>query len=107
MGTSPAGAQPLEHLEAVHARQRDIEDDRIERLGGRALDAAGAVVFVRDRVAERLEVLLDQPAEIAVVVDDEHAHPRVGGGVGRGRRDRHRAQRNHFAGRSAANLMNS
>ena len=45
----------------------------LPRLGGRALDALGAGVDGGHVVAERIEIIGDEPAELAVVVDDEQA----------------------------------
>ena len=72
-------ADALQHLEAVEARQHDIEDDSVPRLGHRHFHARRAGVRDRNCVAERREVVSDQDAECAVVVNDEDA--RSGGGL--------------------------
>ena len=56
VGTVP---DALEHLEAIHLRQHDIEDHRLKRLGQGSLGAGGSGVLRHDFVAQGHQVIGD------------------------------------------------
>ena len=60
-------------LEAVDARQHQVEHDQVGRLAGRGLDRGPAVVHDRDAVALADEVALDDLGHDRLVVDDQDA----------------------------------
>ena len=62
-----------QHLEAIEAGQHHIENDGVPRLRERRIHARRAGVRGGDGVAEGREVIADERAERAVVVDDEDA----------------------------------
>jgi len=78
-GDLGTGADAHEDLEAIDAREHHIENDGVEGLREGALDARKAVVLCLDVVAEGLEVIGNESAELAFIIDDEDA----GGGGGR------------------------
>jgi hypothetical protein len=63
----------FERLKTVQARQHDVEDDRVPGLAQRAFDSVRATVRRADFVTHRLEIIPDQTAQLAVVIDDEYA----------------------------------
>ena len=68
----PLRADVIEHVDAGHARHRDVEEDEI-RVGLAELrDAFFAARRIRDVVAARLEPHPQQAMNVAIVVDDEH-----------------------------------
>jgi hypothetical protein len=67
-------ADAPEHLEPVHFREHDIEDHSVKFLGHRPFDACGAGVLGDHLVPQRLEIIGDQLAQLAVVVDDKDFH---------------------------------
>jgi len=62
-----------QHFEAVESRQHHIQDDGAPRLFGGRLHTLGAGVHGAHRVAHRIQIVGDQAAEFAVVVNEEHA----------------------------------
>jgi len=66
-------ANLFEPFKTVQARQHDVEDDRVPILAQRAFDSIRAGVCRADFVTHGLEIIPDQAAQLAVVVDDEHA----------------------------------
>jgi hypothetical protein len=66
-------AQPGEHLEAVHVRHHDVEQDQIDGVvGTKTVESAGAVLADLDGVGRRLQLELDDAADIRLVVHDEN-----------------------------------
>src|SRR5207249_2338622 len=59
----------LQHLKTVHARQHQIENDRLPFLLERSIATFRAGVGGADFVAHRFEIIPDEPAELAVIVD--------------------------------------
>jgi len=69
-----APSQPAQHLEAVDARQPDVEDHQVEAL---ALGRQHRLLATRHqvhRVALGLQDAHEAAAQGAVVLDDENAH---------------------------------
>ncbi len=64
----------LEHRDAVHLRQADVQHHRVIGLGIAEEMALLAVLRGVDRVAGFLEGRDELPIEISVVLDDEHPH---------------------------------
>src|SRR5690606_7303834 len=69
------GADFLQHLEAIHARQHHVENDGMPLLIRRngALGSLSAVVYGGDIEAERLEVGADEAAQLPVVINHQEA----------------------------------
>ena len=65
-------AQAPEHLEAVHARQADVEDHEIGRAVRRDLEALLAVARDGHLVALLLEGVLDAARDGVLVLDDQN-----------------------------------
>jgi hypothetical protein len=65
-------AQAPDHLDAVHVRQAQVEDDHIGVAGGGELEGGGAVVGRVDLVLARLEVDHEGAHDLRLVVDHEH-----------------------------------
>lgn len=66
-------AEFFEDLEAIHAREHDIEDDGVGSFAEGEFEAVGAGVGQGNVVAHRHEIFADEAAELAVVIDDEDA----------------------------------
>jgi hypothetical protein len=67
------GTQPAADLQAVHARQHQVEDDQVV-VAGLALGQRAEAV--RDQAAFAVELgqlQLDEPADVRVVLDHQHA----------------------------------
>ena len=78
-------ADTFEDLEAVHAGEHNVEDQRVPRRGaggGGALDAFGTGVDGGDVEAERFKVGGDEATEFFVVVDHQQARAAGVGSVG-------------------------
>src|SRR5690606_17500076 len=69
-------AQLAANLEAVHAGQVEIEDDRIEVVHHRQVQAGDPVGREVDRMAALLEIVAKVGGDVLVVLDDEYAHRR-------------------------------
>ncbi len=67
-----AARKPAEHFQAIHFRHHNVENDGIELPRKRLFQALFAGVCRGDIVAKRLEVVLDQPAELLVVIYDKN-----------------------------------
>ena len=65
-------AQPAQHLEAVDARQADVEDHEVGCVVRRELEAFFAVARDGDLVALLLECVLDAPRDGVFVLDDQN-----------------------------------
>jgi hypothetical protein len=68
-------AQALQHLQAVHARQAEVEHGEREVLVGERVQRARAVLHPVDRVALGLERDADTLAERGIILDKQDAHP--------------------------------
>ena len=72
-------AQPVEQLEAVHARHLDVEDRQIDRLGGQALQSLRAVRENTHDEALGLQRHGDRGQDVAIVIDKRdglrHGYP--------------------------------
>ena len=66
-----AGAQVAAEREAVVAGQHQVENDEVDRAVVQRLAHASAVGCGGDAIAVLLQVLGDQLAQVAVVVDDQ------------------------------------
>jgi hypothetical protein len=66
-------AQPLERLEAVELRHRDVEHDEVCRPGVEGAQRGATVCCRLHRVARRAEQGLHEVADVLVVVDDKNA----------------------------------
>ena len=64
-------AEAAQHLEPVDARQPDVEDDEVGRLGRRELEALLAAPRDRDLVPLLLEGVLDASRDGELVFDDQ------------------------------------
>jgi hypothetical protein len=64
-------AEPAEDLEAVHARQADVEHDEVGRLVDREVEALLAGPRDRDLVALLLQGVLDAARDRVLVLDDQ------------------------------------
>ena len=64
--------EPPGHLVAVHARQPDVEEDHVGRVGDRRLERGRAVVGELGLVAAGPEQPGQEPGPVDVVVHDEH-----------------------------------
>ena len=76
------GAQAAQHLEAVHLRQANIQDDKIEALVGRGVHRVLAARRHVDRVTLGLEDALQSGSKRLIVLYDEQAHGGLVGGLG-------------------------
>ena len=63
----------LEHLEAVHLRHLDVEQQQVERLASQHLQRDAAVLGERDAMPQQLEAARQQQPVDLVVVDDQQA----------------------------------
>src|SRR5579862_6841355 len=70
-GLAARGADPAEHLEAVHGRQADVEQDEVGRLRRGDLEAFLAGSGERDLVALLLEGVLDPAGDRVLVLDNQ------------------------------------
>ena len=82
-------AQLAADLEAIHARQVEVEHDRVEVMDHGQVQPGHAVGGEVDGVAAILEVVAEVGGDVLVVFDDEDAHPVLlnGGSVWTGRLD--------------------
>lgn len=74
-------ADLLEGFEAVEAGEHDIEDHGVPGFAGGGGDAGGSVVDGFHLIAHGAEVIGEQSAEFAVVIDQKDAG-QGGGGIG-------------------------
>src|SRR5262249_37133978 len=65
-------AEPLERLETVELRHREVEDDEVGPAVVEGAERGAPVPRGRDVVASAWKKLLEQRAEVVIVVDDEH-----------------------------------
>ena len=65
-------AQPLDHLDAVHVGQAQVEDDHVGVAGGGELEGGGAVGGRVDLVLACLEVDHEGAHDLRLVVDHQH-----------------------------------
>ena len=79
----PARAPALQHGDAVHLRQADVEDDGVIGLGVAEEVPLLAVMGPVDDIARLFQGLGELPVQIPVVLDNQYAHlsasPRSGG----------------------------
>ena len=68
-----APAQLAHDVEAAEPRQHDVEEDEIERLAGRALEAALAVAAALDAVSLAGEAIGQRHHQAGLVFDEEQA----------------------------------
>ena len=71
---APLAAPGLEHADAVHARQADVEHHRVIGLGLAEIMPLLAVTRGVDGVAGIAEGLAELAVQIGIVLDDENAH---------------------------------
>ena len=67
------GAELVEHFEARHARQHEVEDDQRRSVLLREAECVGTVAGRRNPEAGLGEVIDDECDDIRLVVDDEDA----------------------------------
>ncbi|MEK0447237.1 MAG: hypothetical protein RLZZ399_2558 [Verrucomicrobiota bacterium] len=72
-------AEAFEDFEAVEAREHEIEEDSVPGFLGGEGESFESGVDLGDAIAEWSEVLRDEPAEFAIVIDDEDT---LVGGIG-------------------------
>ena len=72
-------AQLAGDLDAVHARQAEVEDDEIRQERLRVVQRLGAVVGELDVVALHAQRALEDLGDLLIVLDDENADGTVGG----------------------------
>ena len=70
----PAAAPRLEHRDAVHLGQADVEDDGVVGLGLAEKVAFLAVEGAVDHIARVGQRRRELAVEIGIVLDDEEAH---------------------------------
>src|SRR5690606_2448209 len=71
--------QPGEHLEAVHVRHHDVEQDQIHRiLGTKTVESGRAVLAHVDVIGRGLQLELDDSANIRLVIDYEYVSGELG-----------------------------
>src|SRR6202021_4254571 len=75
----PPGAQPAAHLQAVHARQHEVEHDQVGRFLGDAAQRLVSVVHALNGVPVPDQVPAHHVGDGGIVVD--HDDPAGGGGV--------------------------
>ncbi len=63
----------LQHLIAIELRHHDVEEHEIDRLASEPLERRQAVGRADRRVAEQLELLLEQVDVQRLVVDDQNS----------------------------------
>ena len=68
----------LEHFEAVHAGEHDIEDEQIGFRGARGGQTAGTILRMQNREAFDLEIVPDRGGELDVVFDQQDPLERGG-----------------------------
>ena len=85
------GAQPAQHLEAVDARQADVEDDEVRGLVRGEVQPLLAGAGDGDRVPLLLERVLDAARNGELVFDDEDRGGHEGASVHRHRRSTRRS----------------
>src|SRR6478672_2762081 len=73
------GPEPAQDLEAVHAREADVEHDEVRGLVDREIEALLAALRHRDLVALLLEGVLDPAGNRELILDDQDrgAHGRA------------------------------
>ena len=69
------GAHQRDHAEAVELWQHAVKNDRIEAIGGRALEFGAAVSRDRRLVPARLQACRDEVGGPFVVLDNQNLHP--------------------------------
>src|SRR5262249_34263568 len=74
--TERAHRAKLEEVEPAHARQLDVEEDRVEALGPQAGEGGFRRVNDQRMVAELDEELAEDIAEVDLVLDNQHPHSR-------------------------------
>lgn len=70
------GAQTLADLKSVHARQGQVENDHVERLAHRHVQAANAVGGEVDDVTAVGKIVAEVGGKVGIVFDDEDVHGR-------------------------------
>ena len=65
------------HLEAVHAREHQVEHDRVVRATAREREGVVAGARDVDRVALLDEAAPEQARHLQLVLDDEDPHVRI------------------------------
>src|SRR5687767_4229188 len=77
----PAAPQLAADLEAVFARQHDVQQDRVERLGARAPQGFDAVLNHRDLIPLKGQIVFERQRDGRFVFDDQDAAGGGGHGV--------------------------
>src|SRR5690606_1160887 len=80
---APVGkpAQLAQHVQAVGVRHHDVQQHQVHRrIGPQALEGGPAIAEQLDLVRAELQLELDDPADVRLVVHDEDAAPVVRGG---------------------------
>ncbi len=70
----PLGPQAAQELEAVEAREHDVEDDEVVGPARGPLEPVRPGLRDVDPVALGLEATLDEPGDLGVALDDEDPH---------------------------------
>ncbi|MNI33178.1 hypothetical protein D3C73_871130 [compost metagenome] len=68
------GAQPPQHLRALHAWQHPVQDHRVIRVAARQVQAGDAVRGNVEHMPARLEIVEQVGHQLAVVLDHQQAH---------------------------------
>ncbi len=69
-----AGAQALQHFDAIDARKAQIQNDEIVHAAGRLFERIGAGPHPVDRIAFVAQAFLHSTPNQAIVFDEEQAH---------------------------------
>ena len=72
-------AQPADDLEAIDARQAEIEDDHVGGTAAHGLQRGLAILDLDDLMALRREAGPEEAPDRGLVIDHQHAQRRAGG----------------------------